>query len=428
MSARILDYYDYDEKAKIQCPNCDWSGPGSSGGMEIHSELFDVSCPRCRTMLLIVGYPTIEETKAAAEVGNPAALADMDQALMVEGFRERWHASKLKEVSDLPDIEGDGRFDLAWDMRADDDGGDHLTVIRQGERVIWTEVAAYEGIDRFFEVLRLLRERYGNRLRFLLPTPSSEVYLYGDKLSAPDRLVASQLPPVDGEQLEFQVAYERDELGGPDLRIKCGEELVWRELGEPQSPAIWRVRALESQLRRKYGDAFAGLRFAPGSEALLFGAEFPELDGPRLDFEWDLVIGEDLWRHPVLLYEGREIWRDASHDAAQRPELLERLLREVYGERVGALSRRAPGGPSVDSSAGESETERLLARPAAEITEPRELIRRVAERDYRMSHGAQTRARGLDIELLRATNNTDLKRLMQLVTGLANKNDQHWPR
>src|SRR5204863_2296544 len=73
--AKPLRYYEYDENAELACWNCDWRGRAQDGSQETHRELFDVSCPHCDTMLLIVSYPTIEETKAAAAAGNSAAKA-----------------------------------------------------------------------------------------------------------------------------------------------------------------------------------------------------------------------------------------------------------------------------------------------------------------------------------------------------------------
>jgi hypothetical protein len=54
-AARILEYGEYDEDERIVCPACGWSGPASDGDREVHEALFDVSCPRCDKMLLVVG-------------------------------------------------------------------------------------------------------------------------------------------------------------------------------------------------------------------------------------------------------------------------------------------------------------------------------------------------------------------------------------
>ena len=45
---------------------------------------------------------------------------------------------------------------------------------------LFSEPAVYEGFDRFAEVARILKARYGTRLRDLVPTVASGTYLYGD--------------------------------------------------------------------------------------------------------------------------------------------------------------------------------------------------------------------------------------------------------
>lgn len=74
--ARHVGFWEYDASAPLTCGGCEWKGTG--GGNEEHfSDLFDVRCPVCETMLLIVSFPTIAETRAAAAAGNEAALAEL---------------------------------------------------------------------------------------------------------------------------------------------------------------------------------------------------------------------------------------------------------------------------------------------------------------------------------------------------------------
>jgi hypothetical protein len=56
--AKKMEYEDYSEDMPIECPVCGWEGtPKSSGWIETHDVLLDVSCPNCEKMLLIVNYP-----------------------------------------------------------------------------------------------------------------------------------------------------------------------------------------------------------------------------------------------------------------------------------------------------------------------------------------------------------------------------------
>lgn len=56
--AKIIEYADYSEEMPLTCPVCGWKGtPKSSGLIEYHDDVLDVTCPECDKMLLIVGYP-----------------------------------------------------------------------------------------------------------------------------------------------------------------------------------------------------------------------------------------------------------------------------------------------------------------------------------------------------------------------------------
>jgi hypothetical protein len=73
--AKIIAYYtEYRKDEPSSCPACGWAGMVGDLDMEMHNELFDLSCPRCDKMLLIVPYPTAAQTKAAAEAGNAEAI------------------------------------------------------------------------------------------------------------------------------------------------------------------------------------------------------------------------------------------------------------------------------------------------------------------------------------------------------------------
>src|SRR4051812_7680742 len=186
MSAKHLNYWDYDRDAALTCPSCGWSGLGADHE-NYFEELLDVSCPKCDRMLLIVAFPTIEETRAAAAAGNARAQAELPNVDAREERLNRAQDLELKTADQLPDLEGD-TLRVDWDLEERDD--EHWTVLRHGDREIWRELAYYEGYQRFAAVFELLRERYGSRLAEVRPTPASEVYLYGDKLSAPHSIDA----------------------------------------------------------------------------------------------------------------------------------------------------------------------------------------------------------------------------------------------
>lgn len=70
--------------------------------------------------------------------------------------------------------------------RGNDESSNSRTVIRLGDRVLFSEPAVYEGYERFAEVARILKAKYGSHLIDLIPTEQGHLYLYGDRLRAPE--------------------------------------------------------------------------------------------------------------------------------------------------------------------------------------------------------------------------------------------------
>lgn len=59
--AILIEYSEYDENKRLKCPICHWDGtPKESDWIEYYDDLFDVSCPVCEKMLLVVSYPLIK--------------------------------------------------------------------------------------------------------------------------------------------------------------------------------------------------------------------------------------------------------------------------------------------------------------------------------------------------------------------------------
>ena len=57
LHAKIMQYQDYDENQKIECPICHWQGKAKGGDIEYYDVLMDISCPKCEKMILIIDYP-----------------------------------------------------------------------------------------------------------------------------------------------------------------------------------------------------------------------------------------------------------------------------------------------------------------------------------------------------------------------------------
>lgn len=85
--AKSVEYYDYDENDVIKCPACSWSGKAKNGEREYYNDLFDVSCPKCNQMILIVPHPLVEDVKKAYDEGNPKAQDDILTVRLIEKTR-----------------------------------------------------------------------------------------------------------------------------------------------------------------------------------------------------------------------------------------------------------------------------------------------------------------------------------------------------
>lgn len=182
--ATHLNYWDYDREQAIACSRCGWTGTGG-GHEELFDELLDVCCPKCELMLLIVAFPTGDETRAAAAAGNIEAKAALPSLDAREARLARAARLELEAAADLPDLEGSD-IEIEWDFGEIDD--EVWTILRHRGEEIWRELAYWEGYRRFAAVFAILQERYGSRLSAVQPTQASELYLYGDKLYAHDTI------------------------------------------------------------------------------------------------------------------------------------------------------------------------------------------------------------------------------------------------
>jgi hypothetical protein len=175
-----FSYYDDWRSAVLTCPQCGWTGTFEQGAVEHYSELFDSSCPSCpwedSPILAIVSYPTIAESEK-----NWERLSDSErkQVTAIKAFQAKFEARALKSADQLPEIE-EPRIHIQWDQDAEGEN----TILRWRGQVLWTEPACWEGVNRYAEVVDILKEKYGDRLYDVEPSPRSELYLFGDQYSA----------------------------------------------------------------------------------------------------------------------------------------------------------------------------------------------------------------------------------------------------
>jgi hypothetical protein len=80
--------------AAFVCPECAWVGTHDEmAGPNVFDELMDYGCPRCEKMLLIINYPTHEETVEAAARGNRHAEYQLG---VMSGEGEHWEDYKRR--------------------------------------------------------------------------------------------------------------------------------------------------------------------------------------------------------------------------------------------------------------------------------------------------------------------------------------------
>jgi hypothetical protein len=108
--------------------------------------------------------------------------ADVQQAMRIEQFQQDFDFKKLANKDQLPVVDSTS-FTLAWDFV--EANGEKLTVIRLDDRVLFSEPALWEGYERFEQVCKIVREKYGEHVIDLVPTHDSELFLYGDVLYSP---------------------------------------------------------------------------------------------------------------------------------------------------------------------------------------------------------------------------------------------------
>lgn len=211
-----MGHYEKTQETR-RCPKCGWKGLPEEAAQEHFRDLFEFYCPKCGEKLGLIAYPTREEVRKAAEGGNEEARVDLMAVEIQEARERRFEIEKLKGPEDLPDLPGD-RLHFLWDL-GENERGEEMVVLRLGKKILWMEIAFWEGFERFNEVKEILREKYGSRFCGLIPTRESEDFLFGDRLSAPQQIGFDELEQagladvyqssLDGPSLERTRAFER---------------------------------------------------------------------------------------------------------------------------------------------------------------------------------------------------------------------------
>jgi hypothetical protein len=196
----ITGSWDFGPETRMRCEQCGWTGTGDETSTVLFRDLLQVDCPDCDARLALVPHPTHEETRAAATAGNARAQAEPRNVKKREARWRRADEVALGDLRVLPRLSG-RRLTIDWDLEADADG-EKWVVLRHRERlrttVLWRELAYWEGIERFEEVVRLLARRYGRRLVEVKPSTGASNYLLGDRIGWIGRIERINAQLLDG--------------------------------------------------------------------------------------------------------------------------------------------------------------------------------------------------------------------------------------
>lgn len=172
-----FSFYDAWEGANVECPNCGWRGTLKSGGEYLGSG-FEIKCGDCFHALAHVLFPAKEEAIAA----NDTSTIMMFEVM--ESRTERFERNSLKDVGQLPEID-EQEFVLRWDtVERENPGTESYTLIMHHDQAIFKELAFFEGGFRYEPVARILIQKYGHRLKDVVPTHMGWLYLGGDSYAS----------------------------------------------------------------------------------------------------------------------------------------------------------------------------------------------------------------------------------------------------
>ena len=155
----MSQYYNH-KKQDYFCQKCGWAGTGEqTEEIEIHSDWMEIGCPKCYNLIGALSFPTIDEI---LKYGTDEEKA---QARKKRQFIDRVMDLRLKCQEQLPEIESDEIIITLREEVSADDGKDGFIVLYCKGNEIWREIRTYEYWDRYIELGKILKEKYGDRLK-----------------------------------------------------------------------------------------------------------------------------------------------------------------------------------------------------------------------------------------------------------------------
>lgn len=181
---KVCKYYSDWQDEVFTCRQCEWTGTVGVQDLEAGDVAAIIECPKCYKSLGVVLYPSLQDTREAAEQGHEEAIKALPEfeSRINHNWEllERFEEEKLWGVDQLPNLEGEW-LKFQWDFGKGSDG-EFYQIIRAGDVEVWRELAFFNNMQRFEEIKDLLKAKYGSRFKSLIPTPASIEWLSGDNL------------------------------------------------------------------------------------------------------------------------------------------------------------------------------------------------------------------------------------------------------
>ncbi|GAO02689.1 hypothetical protein [Anaeromyxobacter sp. PSR-1] len=185
---------------------CGWKGKIDPAMLGRYDGYLAFECPHCDKCLAIIPFPTVDDIKANWDGFTELQKSYYGTRFSLDGEFEAHHLERPDQLPDLPD----DPLVLVWDYeetpdpeleRRTETPSDETrqlvtglkatkshTAIKHDGRAIWRERAYYQCLGRYAQVIDILKQKYGERLKDLVPSTGSTTYLLGDDLSGWEKL------------------------------------------------------------------------------------------------------------------------------------------------------------------------------------------------------------------------------------------------
>lgn len=176
----VYRWYERWNDREITCKLCRWHGKGHERELEPQGTANEISsefrCPTCGNLLFTVDYGATRDEI----VSNWDALDPWTRkaVLSTPERMEEFERSKLKSPKGLPDLKKGPDF-LTWDLTRQKEG-EIFNTVRHGTRLIWIQLALWEGAEEFLHIAEILRQRYKGVIKTIRITPAAMGYLGSD--------------------------------------------------------------------------------------------------------------------------------------------------------------------------------------------------------------------------------------------------------